>query len=171
MALSFLKVTGIDQVSKNLGKQLRKIEGVTAIGLGAAALHIQGQSQRNSPRLTGNLKGSHFTLLKEDNYGNSMNKTGSTVKIRKDMDPIPDKVKNKPREEAARKAASFAAEKLATKSKGATAIVGVGASYGVFVHEMPMVNEWKEGGNKFLEEAFKSEAGRVIQIVKSYASV
>ncbi len=54
-------VKGLDQVMGNLNRHLAKVEGATLGGLFAGGLIIEAEAKRNTPVLTGNLKGSGST--------------------------------------------------------------------------------------------------------------
>ena len=56
------KVTGLDNVLKNLNTEIRAIENRTGDGLLAAALFVQGESQEDTPQRKGVLVNSACLL-------------------------------------------------------------------------------------------------------------
>jgi len=61
-----LELLNIDKVLKNLAKEIKKIKGRNISGLGAAALFVKGESQKNTPVDTGHLKNSAYTKLNKE---------------------------------------------------------------------------------------------------------
>lgn len=61
MALT-IKGKGIDSILRNLHKEIQKIEGDTQKGLTLLGTVIKGDSMRDTPVDTGNLKGSHYLV-------------------------------------------------------------------------------------------------------------
>ena len=61
------KVTGLDDVLKNLNTEIRAIENRTGDGLLAAALFVQGESQEDTPQRKGVLVNSAFSDVDRDN--------------------------------------------------------------------------------------------------------
>ena len=61
------KVTGLDNVLKNLNTEIRAIENRTGDGLLAAALFVQGESQEDTPQRKGVLVNSAFSDVDRDN--------------------------------------------------------------------------------------------------------
>ena len=61
------KVTGLDDVLKNLNTEIRAIENRTGDGLLAAALFVQGESQEDTPQRKGVLVNSAFSDVDREN--------------------------------------------------------------------------------------------------------
>ena len=61
-----MSVQGLDEVLKNLNREIKEIEGATLSGLWDAGLQIQRVSQSRTPVDTGNLKGSAYTRRTSD---------------------------------------------------------------------------------------------------------
>lgn len=61
------KLKGLDEVLKNLNKEIRDIEGRTAEGLLAAAVFVQGESQEDTPHRKGILVKNAFSDVDRQN--------------------------------------------------------------------------------------------------------
>jgi hypothetical protein len=61
------RVTGLDDVMKNLRREVGKVKGRTVAGLLAGGLIIQATAQKKAPRVTGNLAGSAYTRKSPEN--------------------------------------------------------------------------------------------------------
>ena len=55
------KITGMENVIKNLNAEIKKIEGRTRAGMVKVGLFIEGKSMKECPVVTSNLKNSHYS--------------------------------------------------------------------------------------------------------------
>ena len=61
MALQLNQMKGIDEVLKNLNKEIKGIEGRTRAGVKKAGMLVEKASMKRCPVVTGNLKNSHYS--------------------------------------------------------------------------------------------------------------
>ena len=60
-AMQLNQMKGIDNVLKNLNKEIKGIEGRTRKGMIKVGLFIEGKSMKECPKVTGNLQDSHYS--------------------------------------------------------------------------------------------------------------
>lgn len=73
-----IKVEGIDDIMRNLNKEIRGIKRRTRGGLRAGGLIVQGEAQKRSPVDSDNLRKSAYTQV-EDQYGRYVAIVGFTA--------------------------------------------------------------------------------------------
>ena len=61
MALQLNQMKGIDEVLKNLNKEIKGIEGRTRAGMKKAGMLVERESMKECPVVTSNLKNSHYS--------------------------------------------------------------------------------------------------------------
>lgn len=61
-----LNITGQDKVIANLNKEIRGMKDRSRGGMKESALLVRRESMKQTPVLTGNLKGSHYTEIISD---------------------------------------------------------------------------------------------------------
>lgn len=61
-----VRVEGLEEVTKNLNAEIKKIEGKTMGGLLKAGYIVQAEALRRTPVDTGNLRGSSYTRKAQD---------------------------------------------------------------------------------------------------------
>jgi hypothetical protein len=162
-----IAVYGLRRVLNNLNAQITKRRTATLRGLIKAAFLIEGESKKRTPVDTGNLRASHFVSWE--------NHSPRTPRF-SDRD-----------ENAADLASSFqgtaqAAARIVNKPtvREPSVVLGVGAYYGIYVHEDMQADHTKTGKDgqpivigeaKFLENAFNVKRNEAIQIIKREAGV
>lgn len=55
------QMKGIDEVIKNLNKEIKGVEGRTRAGLKKAGMFVERKSMKKTPVVTGNLRSSHYS--------------------------------------------------------------------------------------------------------------
>ena len=170
------EVVGMDNIIRNLNKEIKKIEGRTEAGMLQAALFIKGESQKEIPVVTGHARASAFVV----------SSSGINVEAGADEDTI----------EAAAEAKAVVSAK--TKAGNPSSAVGFGAVYAAALHENPRagqtggvspsgvpyrapINPSGErssqgvystvGKWKFLEDPIKTNVRRILQIIARKAKI
>lgn len=135
-----VKVSGLNQVLKNLNKEIKQIEGDTRAGLSKSGLFIKSEAVERAPVEFGNLRNSAFSQLSSMSFrGNQSVTIGFTADYAAYVHEAPMKLKGQPR---------------AKRS-------GIKAGSGVY---------WQGGENKFLEKAVKLNIREIVDIIKSEAA-
>ena len=135
-----VKVTGINDILKNLNKEIKKIEGDTRTGLAKVGLFVKAEAVERAPVEFGNLRNSAFSQLSSISFrGNQSVTVGFTAKYAPYVHEAPMKLKGQPR---------------AKRS-------GIKSGSGVY---------WQGGENKFLEKAVKLNISEILDIIKTEAA-
>lgn len=150
-----LKLKGLDNVLKNLNKEVLGIRDRTRKGLRAVGLFIQDESMEMAPSDFGVLRKSAFSNV---SVSGSMitARIGYTAKYAAAVHEFPMTLKGKPR-------AHFG--KTGTQSAfGPTQIVafGGGSEKGTY---------WDNGENKFLEKPVKNNMKKIPEIIQKRAKI
>jgi hypothetical protein len=175
MAEQVLK--GLDDVMKNLNKEIQKIEGRTTAGLIAASIIIQRASVKENPRVpvdTSNLEHSFFRVIDKRSLGTNKGFKGEDA--------------GKMESDHAR-AISEAVE-MSLTFPGPLLVLGYSANYALWVHEnteadftsarliydkkthKAKIKERRpEAGAKFLEAHVNGKKSEIIQIIRDYAKI
>jgi hypothetical protein len=172
MALNQMK--GLDQILKNLNKQIRSIDGDIYKGLILGMMRVKADSMSNTPVDTGNLKGSHYLVFGNGNVEqatsfNTSDKSGAKV-ASQHAGHVSDSLSN------------------AKAKKAPFAEVGCTAFYAEIVHEDLEASHVKElytkpksfrgpvqpsfgniGGAKFMEKAIRKNEGMILSLIKRFA--
>jgi len=170
------KVMGLNNVLKNLNREIKRIKGRSAAGLYAAAMHVRRESVKRAPIVTGNLRRTAYVV---GSTGQSFNR-------------VNDKLKPEEGHEA-----TVSSQMSQVRGKiEPEARVGYSAVYALSVHENPRAG--KTGGIspsgrvisaglttkgnksnrkmyatrgewKFLENPLKESAREIVNIIKDFA--
>lgn len=155
MAVGTVQIKGLDEILKNLNKQIASIEGDVMKGLILSGQLIKGVSMKNTPVYVGNLKGSHYlvaqTGLQESESGSFSTKDKSGQKVAAEH---PGHVQE--------------ASARAQTARKPFVEIGCTAFYAEVVHE-DLQARHTSGKAKFLEDAIKSMADKVISTIKRFA--
>lgn len=166
-------VKGLDKVLKNLNREIKKIKKNSVKGLLAAGLFIKGESQKQTPVVTSNLRNSAFVTVTGGTLISNPSFSG------KDSGKI-----------MARHSLVSAQQKILSDSARAPqARIGYSAFYAPYVHENPRAGKtggvsprgtvYKPGkgstrqmystvGNwKFLEKPLMENKKRILEIIRS----
>lgn len=152
-------ISGLAQLTRNINREIEKIEKRTQAGLTAALEHVKGEALRITPRRLGNLVSSAYVITptvtpKEPSW--TTGRKGASIARLEDGHKL---------------AMAEASEIMSRNKKGEVwGVIGYSAYYGVYVHEMPASNKWTTPGTgpKFLEIPLKENANKMISIIKSY---
>lgn len=125
-----MPVTGVEQVIRNLNRQIRDIEDANQRGLTRAALLVRREAMKKVPIVTGNLRASAYTIS-----GTGKTSAGSSPSFKGDEEG---------EAEQQHDAALAEASGRATTEQGPYAEVGFSAVYAWSVHENPRAG--KTGG-------------------------
>ncbi len=146
---------GLDNVLKNLNKEIKKIEGDVAKGILASTIFIKGESIELTPKDLGPLRLSAFTDLVRST-GKIIGRIGYTIKYAAWVHEMPMTLKGKPRAHFGR---------TANRSDvGPVQAVEFGGGSGKGTY-------WDLGENKFLEKAIKRNHKTILNIIKKRAKI
>ncbi len=150
------EVSGLDEIIKNLNREVKKIEGNVQKGLTLAGLVVKGESMKNTPVDVGNLRASHY-LVSGDGTRNE------------EANLRPDRSGNS---RVADEHSGHVQEALANaRSKNRPFVeIGLTAFYAEFVHE-DLEARHTTGGAKYLERAFHENKKRFLDTVRRMAKV
>jgi len=142
--MSILHVLGVKKLLENLGEVSEKVIKGTRKGVIKAALDIEAAAKSNAPVDLGNLKASGYTVGPEDMTGALASgftgeNSGKIVK--------------------ARDSSVAASKKRVKKSIMPTAMVGFGANYAIYVHELHATK------GKFLERAVRENRRNTLKVI------
>ncbi|MHA1809368.1 MAG: hypothetical protein ACTSYH_03545 [Candidatus Heimdallarchaeaceae archaeon] len=166
-------VRGLEEVTRNLSEEIKKISKRTQAGITEAALMIREESQKLVPMDFGNLENSAYTV-----WPTGESSLGSFT----DTPERP----NRASEMKTRHSNVISGDKqLVMGSKDPVAIIGYSAVYALATHEN--IRAGKTGGTslsgakyphwatvgewKFLENAVKNNVSRILDIVRNNAKV
>lgn len=152
---------GIDNVLRNLNKEIKAIENRTQAGLTAAALKVKAESMKLTPRDTGNLRASAYVISGGSQIGSApefMKKVGGKL-VKMEFGAMHET-------HLARRKSGIT---LHGTVKMPSAEIGYTASYAIFVHEID--NNYTVGQWKFLETALFSNQKEILRIIKGYAKI
>lgn len=154
MAVGTVQVKGLDEILKNLNKQIRSIDGDITKGLILGMSLTKADSMKGTPVDTGNLRGSHYLVfsngqVEQDTKFDTKDKSGQKV--------------------AAEHAGHVSTSLSDVRSKrGPTAEIGCTAFYAESVHENLEAGH-VTGSSKFLEKAIRKNANQILSLIKRYA--
>lgn len=159
MSAHAAKLEGVEEVLKNLNREIERIENVTRQGLIEGGLSVLKQSQKNSPVLTGNMKASASIIASEREVPRPAWK--GTKKVA--LDPVQAALLAQGFEEYV---AQGQDEVTRDAKKSITSvIVGFGAWYSLFVHERHPTKP------KFLERALREKMAEVLERIRKRAKI
>ena len=161
------ELEGLSNVLRNLNAAIKQKELNLKAGLMEAALVIKADSVRETPIDLGNLRGSAFVIVTEQQPDN----------------PSPSFSGADSGDMASNHSKAMIEGQGIVKGNvhDFSAIVGYSANYAFWVHEMPMIhkgvprskpskgNYWDGGGNKFLEKSVLKNEKQVFQILEKWA--
>lgn len=152
------KLEGLNEVIKNLNKEINKIEDRTQAGVTLAAQFVKGEAQSNTPMDLGNLVNSAFVTSPRGKGGG-----------------VPE-FKGKKSGDMASTHVTEVAESIGRvkgSGIGPVAEVGFSAVYAVAVHENmnPKKSKSTSGGAKFLENALKNNTKKILDIIQKKAKI
>ena len=144
------KMIGEEQAIANLLKLGAHYAEANRAGVLKAALLLENKARRNTPKDTSNLQASGFTVsIKKkdpDFVWSATNKKGKAV----DTAQV---------ESSSRKLVAKA-RKIVKDADGFAAVVGFGANYSIFVHEL------HSRKSKFLQRAIRSESDKMAKKIE-----
>lgn len=151
-----MKITGLDNVLRNLNQEITKIKGRTKQGLIKASLFVKAESLRQTPIDLGNLRGSAFV---DYSWGQG---PPSGAKF-----TGPDAGKLSSSHPGIKAAAKAEAKRLGNM----VAVIGYTAYYAPFVHEINK-NYLAPGTNwQFLRNAIVTNDQKILSIIASEARI
>lgn len=165
------KVRGLDDVIRNLNKEIKSIERDVQKGLTLGMQMVKRDSMIDTPVDTGNLRGSHYVV---SGNGQVSQESGQFTTVDK---------KGKPDKSGIRVSMEHpthiaAAKANAMKQNKPFCEIGCTAFYAEIVHEdmeASHVKEHKSGGTfqsgkaKFLEDSIKKNGSLVLNLIKQHA--
>ena len=166
MAVKLQRPKGLDEVLKNLNKEIGKIEGDVQKGLTLGMLVVKGKSMASTPVDTGNLKGSHYLVSR----GGVMDQTAGS-----DFSTQDDSGKKVAAEHSGK---VDAAKSRVKRKKDPFVEIGCTAFYAEKVHEDLQASHMKSdkegnpiqvGKAKFLEDAIKENQQLILDTVRRFA--
>lgn len=172
MAKSKVKWIGVDKFVRNISKEIKKIEGTSVRGLLMAALYVKGESQKQTPVVTSNLRNSAFVTAKGGRLIDAPSFKGedsAKMKTRHTLVAIRQKI-------------------LTDRARMPQTRVGYTASYAGYVHENPRAGKTKGisprgvrykpekgstrqmystvGNWKFLEKPLRDNKKKILDIIR-----
>ena len=162
-----VEVEGLDNVLRNLNKEIKNIKGRTRKGMIEAVLAVRKEAQKICPHETGNLNASCFTNV----YGGGKPSTTSFGK----SPHFKSETKDGKKVDVGRLRTEHAC--TVEKHKGdmfddPTAVIGFTAFYAPYVHEMVGAHFKKPGAQaKFLETPLKELSCEILDIIKRNARI
>lgn len=178
------RIEGMDEVLRNLGRETKAIVGASAAGVVKGALLIMRESQKLTPIRLGNLRNSRFLVSSVPGLAPSAG--GGAFKGKDSSAMASGHIQ-------AKGEAVVEATLHSKGGKAPTAAIGYSAVYALAVHENPSAgaggntqaaNEAREGGAtplsgihskkgqwKFLEDPLKSNASKILEIIRKEAKV
>ena len=155
-----LKLQGLDNVLKNLNKEVQGIENRSLKGLIRGSIIVRRSMEKQMPKIpidTGNLRSSFFIVSSK---GGSH--AGSTPSF---------EGKNKAQLQAGH-VSTVSEYKEKIKSGQSSVVLGFSANYALFVHENIGANFKRPGaGAKFCEVALQKNKKNILEAVKKEAKV
>jgi len=155
-------VTGLEQVMRNLNKEIAGIEERTLKGLIEAQIIIRRDMDTTSPMIPvdlNNLRASYFTVT-------------TSGKGEQSSPTFKGEAAGKLSESHGAAIAEANSIIALLKSRGPALVMGFTAFYAWFVHEMVGANFQRPGsGAKFMEAAIKRNYNNIIATVKKFARV
>jgi len=155
------QIKGLDQVLKNLDKEIQAIKGRTLKGLIRATIPIRQDMDKKSPTIPvdwGNLRASWFVTTSKGNVqrGKSPHFKGDTVaKMSAQHDTV-----------------LSAYQAFARMKDFPFVVMGFSAYYATYVHEMLGASfQRPDSGPKFFEAAFKRNAKGTLKIIAENARI
>lgn len=148
---------GLSNVLRNLDKAITKQRKATKAGLFEAGLIIKADSVKETPEDTSNLAGSAFVMvtgLPTDN--------ASPTFIGDDKDKMTNSFSS---------ALTFGKNIVGKDEEKPVGLVGYGAYYALYVHEMPASYNFQNGGPKFLEKSLNKNRKRVLKAIAKHAKI
>lgn len=160
------KLQGLDDVLKNLNKEIKNIEGNTLKGLIRAAIVIRRDMEVTAPRIPidlGNLRASFYTIARNGTTGSE----------------APGEFKGSDSGKLGSGHSESVAKgyaELERYTNGPSIMMGFSTSYAWYVHENMMANFAKPGrragaGPKFFEAALKRNKEKILSIIKEEATI
>lgn len=165
MAVKLQRPKGLDNILKNLNKEIGKIEGDVQKGLTLGMLVVKGKSMASTPRDTGNLIGSHYLV----------SKNGVMDQTAGDFNTNDDSGKKVAAEHSGK---VDAAKSRVKRKKDPFVEIGCTAFYAEKVHEDLQASHMKSdkegnpiqvGKAKFLEDAIKENQQLILDTVRRFA--
>lgn len=142
------QMKGIDEVIKNLNKEIKGIEGRTKIGMAKVGLFVENKSMKECPVVTSNLKNSHYSEPFNTAKGPAV-EIGYTASYAPFVHENP-------------KAGAVDLERKAKMYKAPINPSGKRSTQAVF----STVGKWK-----FLEDPLKKNTRRILAIIKQNAKL
>lgn len=157
-----VKLKGMENVMRNLQKEITKIEGLSMKGLIRSVIIIRRDMDKTAPLIpvdTGNLRASFFTV------------TGRTfLQTEKELPEAKFKGENK-EQLSYDHATAISAAKTQVGSK-LMVMFGFSANYSTWAHEAVDYSFKRPGsGAKFMESSIRRNSDRVIQELKKSAKI
>lgn len=155
-------IKGLQQVVKNLNRQVRRIEGRTLAGLIDANIIIRRDMENSYPRIpvdTGNLRASYFCVTSKgraEDGGTPVFKGMGSARMSSQHENVLSK---------ARASASI--------MRDPAIIIGFTANYALPVHERFGTVNWNRpnSGPKFLEKALKNNEREILNAIRKAARI
>ena len=150
-----MKGKGLDNILKNLNKEIQNIKYRTQDGLLAAAFLVKARALPITPILTGNLRASAYVIGGETGKQHSLSrKMSGAMKQKMDM-----------------KYTGGGSPKLERTMAGGDpwAVIGYSANYAIFVHEID--RNYTVGHWQFLHTAIVESIGDILKIIKQRARI
>ncbi len=149
------ELEGLSNVLRNLNAVIKQKELNIKAGLMEAALVIKADSVRETPIDLGNLRGSAFVIVTEQQPDN----------------PSPSFSGADSGDMASNHSKAMIEGQGIVKGNvhDFSAIVGYSANYAFWVHEMPATYNFNSGSNKYLEKAVLKNEKRVFDILAKWA--
>jgi hypothetical protein len=162
MAEGKIVFKGLSNALANLNRSIRKIEGHSRQGMINAILLVRGETQRITPRKTGNLVNSIYTTVTGHGFVNQVQPTTKQFLGKDSAKMAADHTK-----------AVKDSKKFQRKKNRIVGVIGFSAFYATFVHEMPTDTDWfkPEAENKFLERTIKRLKPHVLTILKESVKI
>ena len=150
------KIRGLNEVLRNLNKEIEKIQKGTKAGLTEACLIVKADSVRNTPIDVGNLRSSAFITVtdgkpdnpsptfKDDDQGMASRHANVVKQMASITDGPPEKY---------------------------SGVIAYSAFYALWVHEMPEHYNFNSGSNKFLQRSLLKNKKRILASIKKHSRI
>jgi hypothetical protein len=154
-----MKITGLEEVFRNLNKEVEKIQTRTQAGMIVAAIKVRRATEKETPKTpvdTGNLRSSFFVVTPKTTP------QGESPKFRDDKNG----------QMAGDHAVTVAATKAILSKKLPAVGFGFSANYAMHVHEMVDGKFQRPGaGAKFLDTHLKNMKDEILQTIGMEAQI
>ena len=159
---------GVDDVMKNLNKELKNIKGRSTRGLLEAAYLVRRDMEPLIPVDTGNLRASWFVVVK----GLPTLNASPIFRIKEGKKPTASDIMQITELVISHTAGVEMNKGIVEAQQEPTLIMGFTANYAIFVHEMVGANFSRPGAQaKFFEMTLSKDQNAMLEIIRKHAEI